>query len=47
MGDIIDVRDTEYVWCTGIIELTIKSADRPPMLYIHYNVNLGFNFKCV
>lgn len=41
-GDKIDVRDTEYVWCVGIVELKILSEHREPLLYIHYE---GWNRK--
>lgn len=36
------MRDTEYIWCVGIVELKITSQNRPPLLYIHYE---GWNRK--
>ena len=39
-GSKIDVRDTEYVWCVGNVELKITSLTNPPLLYIHYEVIL-------
>jgi aminopeptidase-like protein len=41
-GDKLDVRDTEYIWCIGFVELKISTLDRPPLLYIHYD---GWNRK--
>ena len=38
-GDKVDVRDTEYIWCIGTVELKIASAGHPPVLYIHYEVS--------
>ena len=38
IGETLDVRDTEYIWCAGTIELKITTANRKPLLYIHYNV---------
>lgn len=37
-GDKVDVRDTEYIWCVGVVELKITTQNRPPLLYIHYEV---------
>jgi len=37
-GDKVDVRDTEYIWCVGIVEYKITMMDKPPLLYIHYEV---------
>lgn len=37
-GDKVDVRDTEYIWCTGVIELKISTLNRLPLLYVHYEV---------
>jgi hypothetical protein len=39
-GDKIDVRDTEYIWCSGEVELKIYTLNRSPLLYIHYEVSL-------
>lgn len=41
-GDKVDVRDTEYVWCTGIVELKISTLNRPALLYINFE---GWNRK--
>ncbi len=38
IGAKIDVRDTEYIWCTGTIELKITAPNNPPLLFIHYEV---------
>ena len=46
VGDKIDVRDTEYIWCVGTIELKITSKGHPPVLYIHYEV-LKYYFKLI
>lgn len=37
-GDKIDVRDTEFIWCKGVVELKISTQNRHPLLYIHYEV---------
>ncbi len=39
-GQKIDVRDTEYVWCVGNVELKITSLTHAPLFYIHYEVIL-------
>lgn len=41
-GEKVDVRDTEYIWCSGVIELKITTLNRLPLLYIHYE---GWNRK--
>lgn len=41
-GDRIDVLDTEHIWCSAVVELKIKTAEKPPLLYIHYE---GWNRK--
>ena len=38
-GDKVDVRDTEYIWCSGVIELKISSMDHNPLFYVHYEVS--------
>jgi hypothetical protein len=38
VGEKIDVRDTEYIWCVGEVELKITSEKHLPVLYIHYEV---------
>ena len=42
VGDKLDVRDTEYVWCKAVVELKIVSQNRQPLLYVHYE---GWNRK--
>jgi len=42
VGDKVDVRDTEHIWCAGLIELKISTQNRQPLLYIHYD---GWNRK--
>lgn len=42
VGDKLDVRDTEYVWCKAVVEMKIVSENRKPLLYIHYE---GWNRK--
>ena len=38
IGDRIDVRDTEYIWCTGAVEKILKSKyNYPDLLYVHYD----------
>jgi hypothetical protein len=41
-GDSVDVRDTEYIWCSASVELVINSKDKAPLLYINYE---GWNRK--
>ena len=41
VGDKLDVRDTEYIWCQGMAELKITTASRPPLLYVHYEVKVS------
>ena len=38
VGQKVDVRDTEYIWCVGTVELKINTLNRPPLLYVHYEV---------
>lgn len=44
-GDKVDIRDTEFIWCVGTVELKISSEKREPLLYIHYEVNKLVFFK--
>ena len=30
------MRDTEYIWCVGIVKIKIESPNRDPMLVIQY-----------
>lgn len=41
-GDMIDVCDTEYIWCKATVELVIKSQNRRDLLYLHFQ---GWNRK--
>ena len=37
IGDKVDVRDTEYIWCIGSVEKILRSKyNYPDLLYIHY-----------
>ena len=36
VGDKIDVRDTEFIWCVGLIRIKIESATKEPLLVVHY-----------
>lgn len=35
-GEKLDVLDTEHIWCTAVVELKIKAANKQPLLYLHY-----------
>lgn len=40
VGDRLDVRDTEYIWCVGkVLNIYLKNG-KPSELLIHY---LGWN----
>lgn len=41
-GMQLDVRDTEFIWCKGTVELKITTNKHDPLLYIHYE---GWNRK--
>ena len=36
VGSKIDVRDTEYIWCIGLVKIKIESAHKELLLVIHY-----------
>ena len=36
VGDKVDVRDTEYIWCVGQVKIKIESSTKDPLLVIHY-----------
>ena len=36
IGDEVDIRDSEYIWCKGVIKMIIESAKREPVLFVHY-----------
>ena len=39
-GDRVDIRDTEHIWCSGMVELKISTENRHPLLYVHYDVSV-------
>ena len=42
----VDVRDTEYIWCHGLIKLKITYPDAPAVLLVHYDVKtLEYKFE--
>ena len=41
-GQILDVCDTEYIWCKATVELVVKNQNRKDLLYLHYE---GWNRK--
>lgn len=36
VGDKLDVRDTEYIWCVGTVKIIIESPFKELLLIIHY-----------
>jgi len=40
VGDLIDVRDTDYIWCVGQVRMVVESQFKEPVVTIHY---LGWN----
>jgi hypothetical protein len=32
----VDIRDTEYVWCTGEVKIKIESPNKDTLLVVHY-----------
>lgn len=34
---MLDVKDTEHIWCTATVELKIQTENREPLLYLHYS----------
>ena len=36
VGDQLDVRDTEYIWCVGTVKIIIESPFKELLLIIHY-----------
>jgi hypothetical protein len=36
IGEKLDVRDTDYIWCTGEVRMIVESINREPILAIHY-----------
>jgi hypothetical protein len=35
-GMKVDIRDTEYIWCTGEVKIRIECANREPLVVVHY-----------
>lgn len=42
MGQLVDIRDHDYIWCKGVVKVIIESAKREPVIGIHY---VGFGEK--
>lgn len=38
---LLDVRDTERIWCRGRVLKVVSYADSPQVLLIHYEVRVG------
>ena len=36
MGEKVDMRDTEYIWCTATVRMIIESANSEQMLLVNY-----------
>ena len=36
VGDKVDIRDTEYVWCSGEVTIKIESPNKDTLLVVHY-----------
>jgi len=36
VGEKIDVRDTDYIWCIGTVRMVVESALKEPIIAIHY-----------
>lgn len=36
-GDKLDVLDTEHIWCQAVVELKIRTSNKKPLLYLHYD----------
>lgn len=36
IGEKLDVRDTDYIWCVGEVRMIVESINREPILAIHY-----------
>jgi hypothetical protein len=37
---MIDVRDTDYIWCVGEVKMVIEAANKEPLIAVHY---VGWN----
>lgn len=37
VGQKLDVRDTEYIWCIGTVKVKIESPNRDTVVVIHYD----------
>jgi hypothetical protein len=36
VGEKIDVRDTDYIWCIGTVRMVIESISNEPVIAVHY-----------
>jgi len=36
VGDKVDIRDTEYIWCEGKVKIKIECPNRDTLLVVHY-----------
>lgn len=36
IDSLVDVRDTDYIWCRGQITLIIESINKEPMYVVHF-----------
>jgi hypothetical protein len=36
VGDKVDLRDTEYIWCVGRVKIKIDSPNKEALLVVHY-----------
>ena len=36
VGNKLDVRDTEHIWCIATIEQIIRKKSKTPLVYVHY-----------
>lgn len=44
---MVDVRDTNFVWCEGSIELIIEQMNREPLYVIHYKDRSSYFDKVI
>jgi len=36
VGEKIDVRDTDYIWCIGEVKMIVESINNVPVVAVHY-----------
>lgn len=36
VGEKVDVRDTDYIWCIGTVRMVVESISHEPIVAIHY-----------